>query len=215
MYVTKTPTEHEASRVGLFSESTRKLDDVVARNLPMFYRIAFRYLGNVPDAEDAVQDALVSAYKHLAQFRGQAQMSTWLSAIVTNAALMQLRRRRDIHLSLDQQHGEEGLVLSERLPDSKPTPEEACFASDAHSRILKVINQLSPKLRRTFQLRDLDGLTTKETASLLGVPEGTVKAQIARARAKLVRIIRRKPRRQSSPRVCPDTAVFQANSLCR
>jgi RNA polymerase sigma-70 factor (ECF subfamily) len=215
VYVTKTPTEHEASRVGLFSESTRKLDDVVARNLPMFYRIAFRYLGNVPDAEDAVQDALVSAYKHLAQFRGQAQMSTWLSAIVTNAALMQLRRRRDIHLSLDQQHGEEGLVLSERLPDSKPTPEEACFASDAHSRILKVINQLSPKLRRTFQLRDLDGLTTKETASLLGVPEGTVKAQIARARAKLVRIIRRKPRRQSSPRVCPDTAVFQANSLCR
>jgi RNA polymerase sigma-70 factor (ECF subfamily) len=85
MYVTKTPTEHEASRVALFSESTRKLDDVVARNLPMFYRRAFRYLGNVPDAEDAVQDALVSAYKHLAQFRGQAQMSTWLSAIVTNA----------------------------------------------------------------------------------------------------------------------------------
>jgi RNA polymerase sigma-70 factor (ECF subfamily) len=195
MYVTKTPTEHEASRVGLFSESARKLDDVVARNLPMFYRRAFRYLGNVPDAEDAVQDALVSAYKHLAQFRGQAQMSTWLSAIVTNAALMQLRRRRDIHISLDQQHGEEGLALSERLPDSKPTPEEACFASDAHSRILKVINQLSPTLRRTFRLRDVDGLTTKETACLLGVPEGTVKAQVARARAKLVRIIRPKPRR--------------------
>ena len=71
MYVTKNPTEHEASRVSLFSESTRKLDDVVARNLPMFYRRAFRYLGNVPDAEDAVQDALVSAYKHLAQFRGK------------------------------------------------------------------------------------------------------------------------------------------------
>lgn len=116
MYVTKTPTEHEASRVGLISESTRKLDDVVARNLPMFYRRAFRYLGSMPDAEDAVQDALVSAYKHLAQFRGQAQMSTWLSAIVTNAALMQLRRRRDSHISLDQQHGEEGLALSERYP---------------------------------------------------------------------------------------------------
>ena len=56
MYVTKTPTEHEASRVGLISESTRKLDDVVARNLPMFYRRAFRYLGSMPDAEDAVQD---------------------------------------------------------------------------------------------------------------------------------------------------------------
>src|SRR6202140_3090744 len=111
MRVTRTLIEDEgAPRVSLLSQSAQKLNDVVARNLPMFNKRALRYLGNVPDAEDAVQDALLSAYKHLAQFRGQAQMSTWLSAIVPNAALMQLRRRRDIHISLDQQHGEEGLV---------------------------------------------------------------------------------------------------------
>ena len=195
MPVTKTSVEDaQAWRFSLLSQSTRKLGDVVARNLPMFTKRALRYLGNVPDAEDAVQDALLSAYKHLAQFRGQAQISTWLTAIVTNAALMQLRRRRDIHMSIDQQHEEKGLALSERLPDSKPSPEEACFASEAHDRLLKGVNQLSPKLRRTFQLRDIDGLTTKETARVLGVPAGTVKAQVARARAKLARMMAAKTR---------------------
>ena len=195
MRLTKTSVEDaQAWRFSLLSQSTRKLGDVVARNLPMFTKRALRYLGNVPDAEDAVQDALLSAYKHLAQFRGQAQISTWLTAIVTNAALMQLRRRRDIHMSIDQQHEEKGLALSERLPDSKPSPEEACFASEAHDRLLKGVNQLSPKLRRTFQLRDIDGLTTKETARVLGVPAGTVKAQVARARAKLARMMAAKTR---------------------
>src|ERR1700719_4780445 len=101
MRMTNTSVEDvRAPRVNFLSQSTRKLGDVVARNLPMFNKRALRYLGNVPDAEDAVQDALLSAYKHLAQFRGQAQISTWLTAIVTNAALMKLRRR-DSYLSLD------------------------------------------------------------------------------------------------------------------
>jgi RNA polymerase sigma-70 factor, ECF subfamily len=64
---------------GLLSERAQELDSVVCRYLPMFYKRAFRFLGNMPDAEDAVQDALLSAYKHLGQFRGQAQLSTWLT----------------------------------------------------------------------------------------------------------------------------------------
>jgi|ERR1700691_2575928 RNA polymerase sigma-70 factor (ECF subfamily) len=101
-----------AVRAGFFGERAQELDSVVSRNLPMFYKRAFRFLGNAPDAEDAVQDALLSACKHLGQFRGQAQLSTWLTAIVTNAALMQLRRRRGSHLSLEQQQEEDGLTLS-------------------------------------------------------------------------------------------------------
>jgi RNA polymerase sigma-70 factor (ECF subfamily) len=101
---------------------TSELDDVVLRNQRVLYKNAFRYLGNAADAEDAVQDALLSAYKHLAQFRGQARISTWLTAIVINAARMKLRRRRGIWLSLEQQQGEDGLTLSERIPDPKPTP---------------------------------------------------------------------------------------------
>lgn len=182
----------------VFSERAQELDRVVSRYLPMFYKRAFRFLRNAPDAEDAVQDALLSAYKHLGQFRGQAQLSTWLTTIVTNAARLELRRRRGIYLSLDEEQGEDGLTFSELLPDSKPSPEEVCSTREARDRLVDGVKQLSPKLRQAFQLRDIDGLTTQEAALVLGVPQGTVKAQLARARAKLARIIRMKPVRQRS-----------------
>src|SRR5580692_4109751 len=81
-----------------------EMDGIVSCYWPSFYRTAYRYLGNAADAEDAVQDAMLSAYKHLSQFRRQARMSTWLTAIVINSARMQLRRRpRQPHISLDEQ----------------------------------------------------------------------------------------------------------------
>jgi len=186
-----------ADRGGVFCQRAQELDNVVSRYLPMFYKRAFRFLGNATDAEDAVQDALLSAYKHLGQFRGQAQLSTWLTTIVTNAARMQLRRRGS-YLSLDEEQGEDGLTFSDRLTDSRPNPEEVCSSAEARDRLVEGVKQLSPKLRKTFQLRDIDGLTTKEAALVLGVPKGTVKAQLARARAKLAAIIGVKPFRQRS-----------------
>jgi len=212
MHVTETSAESGPEvRAGLLSERGRELDDVVSRNMRVFYKRAYRYLGNAPDAEDAVQDALLSAYKHVAQFRGQAQISTWLTTIVTNAALMKLRRRRGVWLSLEQQNGKDGLTFSEVIPDSKPDPEEVCVSSDAHNRLLEVADHLSPTLRKTFQLRDIDGLTTKETARLLGVPEGTVKAQVARARGKLARILQVMSRRPRSRPVSSTASVLQAH----
>jgi len=183
----------------VLGERAQELDCVVSRYLPMFYKRALRFLGNAPDAEDAVQDALLSAYRHLGQFRGQAQLSSWLMTIVTNAALMKLRRRHSGYFSLDEEQGEEGLKFSERLADSKPSPEEVCFTVEARNRLVEGVQRLSPKLRRTFQLRDIDGLTTKEAAHVLGIPQGTVKAQLARARAKLAGIMRGKPVRQRVP----------------
>jgi RNA polymerase sigma-70 factor (ECF subfamily) len=156
----------------------------------MFYKRALRLLGNASDAEDAVQDALLSAYRHLGQFRGQAQLSTWLMTIVTNTARMQLRRRHSGYFSIDQEQGEEGLTFSERLADSKPSPEEACSTLETRNRLVVHVQRLSPKLRRTFQLRDIAGLTTKEAAHALGIPQGTVKAQLARARTKLAGTMR-------------------------
>jgi RNA polymerase sigma-70 factor (ECF subfamily) len=188
-------------RAGFFGERAEELDNVVSRYLPMFYQRAFRFLGNAPDAEDAVQDAILAAYQHLGQFRGQAKLSTWLTTIVTNAA-RQLRRRRGRYLSLEEQQGEDGLTFSERLPDSKPGPEEVCSTCEAHDRLVKGVEQLSPTQRRAFQLRAIDGLTTKEAALVLGVPQGTVKAQLARARAKLTGIVRVRPVAQR-PRTVP------------
>jgi RNA polymerase sigma-70 factor, ECF subfamily len=187
-------------------KETRELQDAFSRCLPVLHRTAYRYLGNAADAEDAVQDALLSAYKHLDQFRGQAQMSTWLVAIVSNCARMQLRRRpRQIHVSLNDQFGDEdGYTLSERLVHFGPTPEEEYGKAELHEHLVQFVEELSPTLRRAFQLRDLDGLTTREAAQVLGVVDGTVKAQIARARAKLTRLVRQalaaKPR-SSAPRM--------------
>jgi RNA polymerase sigma-70 factor (ECF subfamily) len=204
-----------AVRSGVFRERAQELDSVVSRYLPMFYKRAFRFLGNATDAEDAVQDALLSAYKHLGQFRGQAQLSTWLTTIVTNAARMQLRRRRSSYLSLDEEQGEDGLTFSEQLPDSRPSPEEVCSTAEARDRLVEGVKRLSPKLRQAFQLREIDGLTTKEAALVLGVPEGTVKAQLARARAKLAGIIRLKPvgqrSRTGSVRVAVSTKGLSGN----
>ncbi len=183
---------------GVFGERAQELDCVVSRYLPMFYRRALRFLGNAPDAEDAVQDALLSAYRHLGQFRGQAQLSTWLMTIVTNAARMQLRRRHSGYFSLEQEQGEDGLTFSERLPDSKPSPEEVCSTVETRNRLVEGVQRLSPKLRRAFQLRDINGLTTKEAAHFLGVPQGTVKARLARARAQLAGIMCGKPVGQRS-----------------
>jgi RNA polymerase sigma factor (sigma-70 family) len=138
-----------------------------------------------------VQDALLSAYRHLDQFQGQSQMSTWLTAIVTNCARMQLRKRpRQIHLSLEEPlGGEQEYCLAERLADKAPSPEDECRASEMRGRLMEFVSQLSPSLRRTYQLRDLEGLTTHEAAHILGVADGTVKSQLARARAKLKRLM--------------------------
>src|SRR5882757_6990186 len=157
-------------RQGVFGERVQELDNVVSRYLPMFYKRAFRFLGNTPDAEDAVQDALLSAYKHLGQFKGQAQMSTWVSAIVSNSARMHLRKRpRHTQLSLDERFGDqEEYSLAERLASHGPSPEDESRFSELHRNILRFMTQLSPPLRNAFQLRDLDGLSTSEAAQVLG-----------------------------------------------
>jgi RNA polymerase sigma-70 factor, ECF subfamily len=187
----------------------QEMQEVLSHNRPAFYRKAYHYLGNAADAEDAVQDALLSAYKHLDQFKGEAQMSTWLTAIVTNSALMHLRRRpRQPHVSLDEKLTEEHeYPASERLADVRPNPEDECRTSELGRCLKQFVEQLSPPLRKAFQLRALDGLSTSEAARVLGVPEGTVKAQLARARARLRRFMR--VRLNPQPRLALTRTGFQ------
>ena len=164
---------------------------VLSRCLPSLYRYAYRFLGNKADAEDTVQDAILSAYKHLNQFRGDAQLSTWLTTIVINCARMHLRKRsRYTHVSLDSRIGDEEYLLADILVDHRPNPEDECRTSRLNAKLMKSAAQLSPILRKTFQLRFVDHLSVVETARVLGVPIGTVKAQTARAKAKLRKIVR-------------------------
>ena len=166
---------------------------VLSDRMASLYRGAYRLLGNAADAEDAVQDALLSAYTHLDQFRGQAKMSTWLAAIVHNSAKMQLRRRlRHVHVSLEEYIGEddEGSI-SQPLAHHWPNPEDACRDSELGNRMARFQSQLSPVLRKAYQLRHIDGRSIRETARILGVPNGTVKARTARARKKITDLMRR------------------------
>lgn len=167
-----------------------ELTNVIAQRQNLFRLIALRYLGNLADAEDAVQDAFLSAVRHLKQFKRQAQLSTWLTAIVTNSARMKLRqRRRFVQTFMGQGTGEEHeYAPEERLFDHRPNPEEICQRQERTQLVIGMATQLSPVLREAFRLRDMEGLSVREAAKLLGVSSGTVKAQTVRARTKLQRI---------------------------
>ena len=173
--------------VCILERGTQEMQDVLALSMPLFYRRAYRYLGNAADAEDAVQDALLSACQHLDQFKGQSKMSTWLTTIVINSALTKLRRRpRQTHMSLDEQLGEEpGYCVSDRLADQRPSPEDECIKSDLHGHLMHFVEELPPSLSKAFRLRDLDGMTISEAAHVLGLADVTVKTQVSRARARL------------------------------
>lgn len=183
----------------------QELAAVFSRCRSSFHRIAFRCLGNAADAEDAVQDALLSAYKHRNQFRGQAQLPTWVTAIVVNSARMQLRRRsRVLHLSLSQEPGEAETSLLNLLTDPRPNPEQECRASELTDRMADLVALLSPPLRQAIQLREFEGLAIREIASVLGLPEGTIKARLSRARTKLRGLVRRTiVRRRAAPTGVP------------
>ena len=162
---------------------TQAFGQVLSSRLTSLQKMAYRILENTADAEDAVQDALLAAYVHLDQFKGQSEMSTWVTAIVHNCARLQLRkRRRHVHVPLDEPIGEFQTLL-EQLADHRH--------SELSTRLTRFYTRLSPPLRRTFRLRDIEGLSVRETARILKIPCGTVKAQSARARKKIKDLMQR------------------------
>jgi RNA polymerase sigma-70 factor (ECF subfamily) len=184
----------EPTAVECYQNKVQELTHVITHHSARFRRIALGHLSNVADAEDAVQDALLSALTHVHQFRGQAKMSTWLTTIVINSARMKLRRRlAPVHLALDETDGQQNL-LDGIVSDTRPGPEEAYREREIAETLAHAISRLSPTLRATFKLRHVDGLSIRETADLLGVPAGTVKARLARARVRLREMISKRLR---------------------
>jgi RNA polymerase sigma-70 factor, ECF subfamily len=180
-----------------YESKVQELTEVIASHSRRFRRIALRQLSNVADAEDAVQDALLSALTHLHQFRGDAKMSTWLTRIVINSARMKVRRRlASVQLALDENDGQQDL-LEGTVSDTRPGPEEIYHKQEIAETLAHATSRLSPTLRRAFQLRNDYGLSIRETADLLGVPTGTVKARLTRARMRLREMIWESARRKS------------------
>jgi RNA polymerase sigma-70 factor (ECF subfamily) len=165
-----------------------QFEEVASRYSAKFYRHAFRCLRNEQDAEDAVQEALLAAHRHLSQFKGNARLSTWVMAIVINSVRQHFRRRQSYHfVPIDPQFDDEDTEGAVDLRCQRPNPEQIYADAEQRTHLLEAMNRLPVSQRKVYQMRDLEGQTTRQVADALGISEGAVKAYLFRARMKLGR----------------------------
>jgi RNA polymerase sigma-70 factor (ECF subfamily) len=161
-------------------------EQLVKRYDRKLFRIAHSVTHNREDSQDAVQEAFLKAYQHLADFRGDSQFSTWLIRITLNQSLMKLRKqRRTRECSLDEDFGTDEEVLPREVIDWAPNPEELYSVSELRNILIKIIEELRPILRAVFVLQDLEGLSTDQTAEVLNLSQSAVKSRLWRARLQL------------------------------
>jgi len=150
------------------------------------FRIAQHITQNREDAEDVVQDAFLKAYTNLGQFQGQSKFYTWLVRIAVNEALMKLRRRRpERTVSLDEEVKTEDDSLPREVADWSPNPEQQYSQAELREILTRTIQGLPPGFRTVFVLRDVEGLSTEETAEALDLSIPAVKSRLLRARLQL------------------------------
>ncbi len=165
--------------IGAFEELVRKYD----RNV---FRIANHITQNREDAEDVVQDAFLKAFQNLGQFQGQSKFYTWLVRIAVNEALMRLRRRRPERMvSLDEDINTGEDTIPREVADWAPNPEQLYNQAELKEILQKTIQGLPPSFRTVFVLRDVEGLSTEETADALNLSIPAVKSRLLRARLQL------------------------------
>ena len=172
----------EALKKGDRKEFARLVDDYSA----VIYRLAVKMLENPQDAEDVLQETFIKAYKHLKNFDGRSSISTWLYRIATNEALMMLRKRKYISVSIDEPMGaSEDDQEPMQIIDWCCLPESELMSSEAFDYLDEAVENLPYSLRVVFLLRDIDGLSTKETSEVLNLSESAVKTRLSRARMRL------------------------------
>src|SRR5450756_1009803 len=169
----------KAGDVSAFEQLVRQYD----RNV---FRIAQHITQNREDAEDVVQDAFLKAYQNLANFQEQSKFYTWLVRIAVNEALMRLRRRRpERRVSLDENIKTEEDSMPREIADWSPNPEQQYTQAELKDILGKTIQGLPPSFRTVFVLRDVEGLSTEETADALDLSIPAVKSRLLRARLQL------------------------------
>ncbi len=160
-------------------------ETLVNRYERKIFRLSQNITQNREDAEDVMQEAFLKAYEHLPEFQGNSRFYTWLVRIAVNQALMKLRRRRPNLVSLDEAIQTEDDLLPREVEDWGPTPEERYEQSELQGILSTVVGELEPGFRVVFQLRDVEELSTEETAEVLGLSVPAVKSRLLRARLKL------------------------------
>src|SRR5512146_1853183 len=169
----------KAGDIGAFEQLVKRYD----RNV---FRIAQHITQNREDAEDVVQDAFLKAYGNLGQFQGQSKFYTWLVRIAVNEALMKLRRRRPERMvSLDEDVKTDEDSIPREVADWSPNPEQQYSQAELRDILTKTIQGLPASFRTVFVLRDVEGLSTEETAEALNLSIPAVKSRLLRARLQL------------------------------
>lgn len=173
----------DALRQGDAAEFARLVDAYSG----MIYRLASRMLQNPQDAEDVLQETFIKAYKALPNFDGRSKLSTWLYRIATNEALMLLRRKTlptvSVNAPLGDAESDEHFELE--IVDWCCLPESELMSAEARRYLDESIEALPETLKSVFVLRDLEGLSVRQTAEVLGIGEGAVKTRLHRARLAL------------------------------
>lgn len=159
---------------------------LVRRHRDRLWAVALRTCGNPEDAADALQEALVSAFRRASSFRGDSAVTTWLHRIVVNACLDRLRRRtarptQPLPDDVDRAADPHSPLAATRTAD----PEESAVRADQRRRVLAALAQLPAEQRAALVLVDLEGYAVAEAAAVLDCPPGTVKSRCARGRARL------------------------------
>ena len=150
------------------------------------FRIAQHITQNREDAEDVVQDAFLKAYQKLHQFEGNSKFYTWLVRIAVNESLMRLRKRRTGRMvSIDEDVETDEGSMPRDLAEWRPDPEVEYEQTELAEILRKTIQGLPPGFRVVFVLRDVEGLSTEETAETLGLSVPAVKSRLLRARREL------------------------------
>jgi RNA polymerase sigma-70 factor, ECF subfamily len=175
-------------------------DALVRKYERQVFRIAQHITQNREDAEDVMQDAFVKAFEKLDQFQGNSKFYTWLVRIAVNESLMRLRKRRTGRMvSIDEDlKTDEGSVPRD-FADWAPNPEQNYSQSELREILRKTIQGLPPGFRVVFVLRDVDGLSTEETAESLGLSIPAVKSRLLRARLQLRERLSRYFKRKAAP----------------
>ena len=152
----------------------------------VIYRLALRIVENQQDAEDVLQETFLKVLRAIKGFDGRSSLSTWLYRIATNEALMLLRKRKHITISLDEpQDAEQQESEPLQIVDWCCLPEDELMTAEARAYMDKAIEALPHSLRVVFLLRDIEGLSTQETGEVLNLSETAVKTRLSRARLRL------------------------------
>ncbi|MDA0262721.1 MAG: sigma-70 family RNA polymerase sigma factor [Chloroflexi bacterium] len=158
----------------------RAFTEIVEQYSDLAYSVAIRMLRNAEDAEDAVQEAYISAFKALPKFKGQSKLSTWLYRIVVNACLMKIRKDKSRAKYISEKNFDDAIVY-----DWKNDPEDAAVNSELRSNLEEGLDRLPPDLRAALVLRDIQGLSTEEAAEALNISIASMKSRLHRARVQL------------------------------